>query len=498
MSRRGLWIGAGVIAGAVAWFTFGSGFVGAWGRVEVRPDLEDRRPDGSRYTPSTQSFLRGEHCLEKVTAARVQLDGSDRGSVRLEHPDIEFQVVDLPFDQLVPRLHYTPPAEPDAFDALNLMLAEYSRNGMSVPAGRDGDTMAHFETTLTEERPYRVEGDYEFAANELFKPVRLSLINNCLAPGLWEMSASDRSGEIHHSWMNMPDAAYHRLVARSNGLSVGFVREALKWKTDEVELDVDRLRTAPRPLGNVVAELITGSRSGYSSQDSRRKLAAGFALVERDNEQVMPKSLSDLTGGPVHLPDFIEPGKYSISERRKFDFSFLRGIRQARVIRTTATTDYDWRNKNKPSHPDCVEIHLDLGEWTIVLGNLPVRLLVPQEDFSIWGFGVGVMPSSDFAERRKFLIEDGPPPSFAYLCRSKDGKKIVVNSHDLGLEQVFIRTNSNTEEPWWEITLTSYERIVDIVKYRVAAPESMFAELRDAAANYAAPLYRTYRDDNLR
>jgi hypothetical protein len=505
-----MWVTGVLGAGSALWFGFGGGAVGGfdggfygwsgveWGRVDVSPDLEDRRPDGSRYTPSTQSFLRGEHCLEKLTAASVELDGADLGRLRFEHPEIEFEVVDLPFDQLVPRLHYKPPGNPDAFDALNLMLAEYSRNGVSVPAGKAGDTMAHFETDLEEERPYRVEADYQFAANERFRPVRFAVINNCLKPGLWEISASDRSGEIHHSWMTMPDAVYHQLVARSNGLSEEFVRDALAWRADAVELDLDRLRRAPQPLGSVVAELLTGSKSGYSSQGSRRKLAAGFALVERGAERVMPKSLADLTATPVHLSSFVEPGKYSMNERRRFDFGFLRGIREARVMRTTAITDYNWRHNVNPSHPDCVEIHLDLGEWTIILGNLPIKLLVPQEDLGIWGFGVGVLPSSDFAERRKFLIEDGPPPSFAYLCRKKDGKHVVVNSHDFGLEQVFIRTNSTTPAPWWEITLTSYERIVDIVKYRVVVPSSMAAELKDAAANYAAPLYRTYRDDNLR
>jgi hypothetical protein len=498
MSRRWLLIIGILGAGTAVWIGFGGVFVDAWGRVGVKSDLEDKRADGSRYTPSTQSFLRGAHCLERVTAAHIELDGADRGRVRLEHPDIEFEVVGMPFDQLAPRLHYSPPGEPDAFDAMNLMLAEFSRNGMSVPAGEAGDEMAHFETNLTEERPYRLDGDYQFAANPKFRPVRFALINNCLAPGLWEISASDRSGEIYHSWMNMPDAVYHELVARANGLPEAFVRESLKWRTDEVELDLDRLRISPKPIGTVAVSLLTGSSSGYSSQDSRRKLAAGFALVERGDDKVMPKTLADLTTSPVHLSSFIEPGKYSRKERRRFDFGFLRGIKEARVLRTTATTDYNWRKKKKPLHPGCVEIHLDLGEWTIVLGNLPVDLLVPQEDFGISGFGVGVLPSSDFAERRKFLIEAGPPPSFAYLCRKADSKRIVVNSHDYGLEQVFIRTHSNVDDPWWEITLTSYERIVDIVKYRVAVPAGMAGELKTAAANYHAPLYRTYRDDNLR
>ena len=63
---------------------------------------------------------------------------------------------------------------------------------------------------------------------------------------------------------------------------------------------------------------------------------------------------------------------------------------------------------------------------------------------------------------------------------------------------MYIRTHSRADQPRWEITITSYERAVDVVKYRVAIPEALWAELRDYATRYVAPLYRTYRDDNLR
>ena len=46
--------------------------------------------------------------------------------------------------------------------------------------------------------------------------------------------------------------------------------------------------------------------------------------------------------------------------------------------------------------------------------------------------------------------------------------------------------------------MTSYERIVDIVKYRVDIPDGLHEELTQRAMRYVSPLYRTYRDDNLR
>ncbi len=212
----------------------------------------------------------------------------------------------------------------------------------------------------------------------------------------------------------------------------------------------------------------------------------------------VPGLLAELTDRPVHLSSFIPPGKYSLDQRRQFDFSFLRQLRAARILRTTAITDYQWRRADRQPSPGCVEIRVDLGEWQVVIGNLPVALLVPQEDFALAGFGVGILASSDFAERRRFLIDAGPPPSFAYLCRRQDERTVVVNSHEYGLEQIFIRTHIQDREPWWEVTLTSYERIVDVVKYRIVIPPALVGELHAAAVDYAAPHYRSYRDDNLR
>ncbi len=483
-----------VVTAVILWQTGSE----VWGVIKVRSDLEDRHSNGKRHTPSTQSFLRGEHMLEGVVGVRVAIDKGASATVELQHPKMEFSVVNLPIDQLVPRLHYTPKSPPDDFDALNLLLAEYSRNGISVPRGAAGDSMAHFETSLQEERPYRLGGDYQFQANPDFRPIRFAVINNCLAPGLWELSAQDRSGEIYHSWFDVSEAGYIDLVARTNDLPRDFVAEAVKWRLQEVAIDFERLRRDARPVGRAAATVRSDEESGYSSQDSRRKLAAGFATVERDGEQAVPKKLADLTASPVQLSSFIAPGKYSLKERRKFDFQFLRGIRGVDVYQTTALTHYNWRAAKQQATPDCLELHLDLGEWVVVLGNLPMHLLVPQEDFGIWGFGAGVLPSSDFAERRKFLIEAGPPPPFSYLCKKQGDKLIAVNSHDKGVEQVFIRTHVQDAKPHWEITVTSYERIVDLVKYQVEIPKSLVAPLKRAAANYAAPLYRTYRDDNVR
>jgi hypothetical protein len=122
---------------------------------------------------------------------------------------------------------------------------------------------------------------------------------------------------------------------------------------------------------------------------------------------------------------------------------------------------------------------------------------VQHEDFAIYGFGVGILPPSDLAERRKFLIEEGPAPSYAYLAEEMEGEVHGLNSHDAGIEQIFIRSRPFDKAPHWEIMITSFERIVDLIKYEVGIPDEILDELRKSSTEYISPLYFSYRDDNL-
>lgn len=475
--------------------------------IEVKPNLEDVAADGSIYTPSTQSFLRHQHWLDEVDRLdlRVEADGSARLVLDAED-DEEMQFVNVEIEHLVPRLFYRPTTPADDFDAFNLMLAEYSRNSVSLPTGDPGDELSHFQTTLDGYVAWtEPEHPYEFRGDRRYRPLRVSVVNNCLGPGLWELSAGDGAGEIYHSWFSFPNDAYHELVAAANGIDdVEFVRDAVIFKTDPVELQLGRLREVEEKVGEVTPRLVADGRSGYSSQDSRRKLAKGYVVLERDGQRVIPEKLSDLTAQPVLLSEFVEPGKYSVDRRRAFDLSWLRDVRSAEVFRVAPRTSYRFLEVAPEEVPadfrggGYLEIHVHLGEYSLVFGNLPQSMLVPQEDFEIHGFGVGVMSSGEPAERRKLLYEEGPAPSFAYLYR-KDGDRLVtVNSHDFGMEQVFLRVRNVGGRMWFEPTITSYERIVDLVKYEIPVPDALRQEMDDLRRRYISPTFLSYQDDNVR
>ncbi|HEX5758008.1 MAG TPA: hypothetical protein VF121_02340 [Thermoanaerobaculia bacterium] len=471
--------------------------------IAVRPSLEDRTPEGDLYTPGTQSFLRRRHWLETVRALDLRVGRGRLGSLTLTGaPGHVLAVEAFPLEYLSARLHYPAASPPDDFDAYNLMMAEYSRNGLSVPTGDPRDEMAHFESDLDAQVPWTLAGDYRFVPNPSFRPFRVSVINNCLAPGLWELSASDRAGEIYHAWFTLPKPVYHRLVAETNGVPEDFAARAVEWNPAERRLDLDRLRRVARRLGRVPVELLGGGEmAGFSSQDSRQKLGQGYVQVRRAGELARPATLAELSVHPVEMTQFVEPGKYSLTERKKFDFTFLARPGAAEVALVEPRTHYAWRRPERPvahAGQPHLELTLDLGGERLVVGNLPLPLLVEQEEYAIYGFGVGVLPADDLAERRRFLVEEGPAPSYAYLVRERGGRRHALNSHDRGLEQIFIRTRPFGPDPHWEITLTSYERIADLVKYRVGIPAELVAPLRAASSAYVSPLYYTYRDDNVR
>jgi hypothetical protein len=472
--------------------------------LEVSTAREDLLEDGSPYTPSTQSFLRYNHWLEGVDTLDITIDKNMKSRVRfhdIEDPDASFELANYPLDYLLPRLNYPVDGEADAFDAFNLMLAEYSRNSVSVPIGKKGDSMAHYKSNFEDGFPwYLGKEDYTLIPNKKFRPFRVSMVNNCLFPGLWELSATDRAGELHHSWFRFPKDTYYQLVGELNGLDPAFVKKAVAWDASDVAVNLDRLRQLDRKVGDVELGVNKSVAVGYSSQDSRRKISKGYVLVEEDGELKRPKKILDLLEKPAHLSEFISPGKYSMSKRRRFDFSYLTRTDNAEVFLVHPKTHYNWRKSDRSSiKTPYVEIHLKLQDYAIIIGNLPLSLLVPQEDFAINGFGVGVLSSGGLAERRRFLLTEGPAPSFAYLChRGKTKELIALNSHEMGLEQVFLRTHIEGDKMWWEVTITSYERMADIVKYRVEIPGELKTQVQRYQRLYIPPVFFTYRDDNLR
>lgn len=481
--------------------------------VEVHLDQEQALPSGAALTSATQSVNRYSSVLRGLGwVDLLAKDRSRRLALRLRGEGggqaLHTGAVDARF--LVPLLPYAvPDGRPDAFDLANLMLAEYARNGVELS----------YQEANTRYGSFRADGglfdgadgeeyffeDGELRPNPRVRPKRLSVINNCLSPGLWELAAADSVGEMYHAWFTFPEPLYLDLVRRASGLTIGDreLAAALAYRADlgEVPLDLERLRRAVETLPPGEARLVTEKKlGGYSSQDSRRKVQRGFYEVLRGDRPVSVATLGDLVPGDrFSLRAFIPPGIYSAAERRMVDHD--PDWRRVELRRVEPRTRYPGQQSTAAGELGHLEVWLHSGDGTraLVVGNLPIALLVVQDDYAIPALGAGVLEPSELIERRFLRLSEGPAPHYAYLVRrEREGAPWhLLNNHEAGLEQVFLRALERDGEVHLRLTLVAYERIVDLLEFEVPLSGDLAGRVREASRAYRPSLYRVYRDDNV-
>lgn len=475
--------------------------------IPLALDQERALTPNSVLTSSTQSVNRYSSVLRKLNKTDVQLRDDGRLDVRVYAKDgpgeLKLEGIDVHY--LVPLLPYPHRRKMDAFDKANLMLAEYSRNGieLSQQSGSGGyQRFGAFEATpglFNDDEVYRYENG-KVLPNPGARPKRVGITNNCLNPGLWEMAAADTAGEMHHVWFEVPKPTIAALVRKANGIDASDeeIIQALDFKKDiDVTLDLDRLRKKGRTLLTAEAHLNPEKvLGGYSSQDSRRKVQRAFFKVERAGQPVEAKKMADLQPGDVFdMNSFVAPGVYT---KEPMKVTYNPNWTRVDIAEVTPLTTYGPEPKLKPKfgHVE-ITLHSADGKQAIVVGNVPVDLLVFEEDFSIPGFGVGVLNPSEPIERRYLVFENGPAPYYAYLASVQpDGTLKMINNHPVGLEQIFLRPVRHGQDVDLHLTLVSYERIVDLVELEIPLQGELLDHIRQASATYTPPLYRTYIDSN--
>ena len=475
-------------------------------RVALAPDREERLAD-QPLSASTQSVNRYRSVLSRFDAVDLHYDGGKkRIDVAFDEKGsatdlVRYRNIDARF--LIPLLPYAHRRQLSPFDRLNLMLAEYSRNGIELSLQ---DTNSEYGYAISkglfnDEEEYRFE-DGKVIPNPGAKPKRMSIVNNCLFPGLWEVSAADSVGEMYHAWMTLPEHGYFELVRAVDGIdaSDGELRDVLGYhKTiPRVAIDFDRLRERVRTLGTFPLSS-DGARpiASYSTQDSRRKVQRKFYKVERAGNEIPAQTFSDLKAGDVfQFYSFIPPGIYTKKN--------LHAVTYEPIWTTATLAEVKPRTRfGAPSpHPyrlGALEVTLRSsdGKRAIVVGNLPIDLLVLQEDYDVPGFGVGVLRASEPIERRHLFLEQGPAPVYAYSADIDGDTLNIANNHEQGLEQVYFRPYKRGSDVMLRITLVAYERIVDILEVEVKMPDELAKKIIDASANYRRPLWRSFSDTNL-
>jgi hypothetical protein len=478
--------------------------------VPIQRDQEERLADRQPLTSSTQSVNRYQSVLSRFDAVDLRyVARSGQLAVRFDakgKPDdgVEYQSIDARF--VVPLLPYAHGRTLTPFDKLNLMLAEYSRNGVELSL-QDKNSEYGFATARG--ALFNDDEEYGFEAGKVrpnpgARPKRMSLVNNCLFPGLWELSASDSVGEMWHAWMKLPAHGYFDLVRAVDGIDAADAElaDVLDYHKSipRVAIALDELREVKRELGTISVAVDSARPVGsYSTQDSRRKVQRKFYRVERDGKEIAVSTFGDLhAGDQFQFFSFVPPGIYTNKTLRAVPYEPIWTTATLREV--TPRTRYGATPSKHPYPAGALEVTLRSGDGkrAIVVGNVPIDLLVFQEDYDVPGFGVGVLRASESIEKRHLFLRDGPAPLYAYAADvDGSGGLTVANNHELGLEQIYLRPYKRGADVMLRVTLVAYERIVDIVELELKLPEELAGKIVDASAHYQRPLWRSFSDSNL-
>lgn len=482
--------------------------------IALKLDMESIDADGKLINPATQSLNRYSSVLrelDRIMSIEIDDQTNQISFVLGNEKSGEKLIIDkVNSSFLVPLLPYPLKKSLDSFDHANLMLGEYARNGVSL-SYRDNNSLFGYFNATEELFGDRSQDEFKFESGKLTpnptsKPLRFNVTNNCLKPSLWEFSASDSVGEMYHSWFRFPKKKYFSLIRRINDIEISdsALSNALDYRRDltDVHLKLEKLRREGETLVSEKARIVASkSVGGYSSQDSRRKAQQKYFQVKRNGEAVEAKQFSDLLEGDIFsLRKFVAPGVYSATKTEKIPF--MPHWSKVEIREVMPLTRYPGgralteEEKTNLSH---VEIILyEKGEdRAIVIGNIPISLLVKQEDYVIPAFGVGTLMPLEFIERRYIRLKNGPVPHYAYQIEKKDDSWYLVNNHEEGIEQLFLRPFIQEESIYLKITLVSYERIVDLLELQIPIVGRLKDALIKSSNDYKPPLYRVYENKNV-
>ncbi len=468
--------------------------------VALELDREEKNA-GQPLSASTQSVNRYHSVLQKLSVADLALDGKrERLRVRLGET-LSFENVDPRF--VVPLLDYQHERKLTEFDKLNLMLAEYSRSGVELAHQDQNREYGYFTSSglFNDDEEYAFTGG-KVVPNAGARPKRMSLVNNCLFPGLWEISGADSVGEMFHAWLKLPERDYFALVRAVNGIDAGDdeLAKAMGYVSDvgHVAIDFERLRGVVKQWGELPLVVnLDKPVASYSTQDSRRKVQRKFYRVERDGKDIEVKTFADLrVGDRFQFHSFVPPGIYTQKTPRAVAYEPI--WNRVEITEVAPRTRFV---RPSPHRYDLGALELTLrsadGTRAIVVGNLPVDLLVFQEDYDIPGFGVGVLRASEPVEKRYLYLKEGPAPVYAYSAFARSGALEIANNHDQGLEQIYLRPYRKGAQVMLRITLVAYERIVDLLEVEVALPDELGRRIIQASDGYQRPLWRSFWDSNI-
>ena len=364
------------------------------------------------------------------------------------------------------KLAAPPGATPPSWDALELTRKGHGRYEARLSPGEGAPRLADVDLSLLVPRVGRLARgnealtrlallQREFNRNEIHNPMSdgsdLSIANNCLERGLWEIKlARTEAGKtvtLYHAWFTFPadeyavlfrevnpgvdGAAYQPLFAAYPGLG-GFAVPLENLRRVRSERDLAGLATH----GNEHLDRLT--EQAGKVQLLRTAGIETYGDMTRADKQ------------PIALAKFSPPGRYDPEQSMRFDLSWL--ARPAAIV---------WRQVES-EHADGpfpeVEIRFENGYRILAadpeLARLAPRAQTPRTEGDVLKFVCGIgtpIIHATAAERAAELSADRP----RYLLLL-DARGNHIDNHFTGVDGLYVWRGAGGDLHFW---LVSYERI---------------------------------------
>ncbi len=368
----------------------------------------------------------------------------------------------LTVEKLAPPTGATLPS----WDTLELVPAGPGRYDVRLLPGENAPRLADADLSLLVPRAPRIAAgndaltrlaliQREYNRNEVHNPLPdgsdLSIANNCLERGLWEVKVA-RTNEgktvtLFHAWFTFPAPEYARLFRVANG--------GLEYAS------FDRLFASYPGLGGLALPL-DALRRVISERDLAGLQTHSSEPLDRLTEQTGKVKLLRTNGietyagftrpdkQPIALAKFDAPGKYDSAETMRFDLSWL--AHPASIV---------WRQVQSPRVPGTfpeIEVRFENGYRILAadadLSRLVARPQSPRTEADVLrlvcGIGTPVIHATA-SERAAELSQDRP----RYLM-ILDAEGRHVDNHTTGVDGLYAWRGAGDQLHLW---LLSYERI---------------------------------------
>lgn len=279
----------------------------------------------------------------------------------------------------------------------------------------------------------------------------VSVANNCLKAGLWEVSVRDISPtgydvEVFHGTFSIPANTYENLLGVDTKALTSLSDHRL-FVTDNIELSQLREVVSERELG--MARISTHQNDVIHTFGEQRRKA--HLVMSR------PTRYSDVYAAEeICFARFKEPGLYDNSEPACFSYDYLSDPHAVivRKIRHGESRTIAWE----------LDIALTNSVHLIVSDLRPGEQWLRRGQIIRTGFGVHTPPSVRWANDP--LWKETADSLAAFLV---DEAGRLVSHHDAGLDEVWLEGRG--DQGRLEVYLLSYERILVVAHWSLTLPE---------------------------